>query len=85
MTEEATTEHYFGGCPTCGDNDGCLNVGRNHWYVCHLCRTKWLVGSNLFSGWRDEDETIWRRTWARIADYREVVPVGQRQAVPPPD
>jgi hypothetical protein len=48
---DADPDDYFGGCPDCGypgTNDGFLNIGRDHWYVCHLHRTKWRVGSNLF-------------------------------------
>lgn len=63
---------YFGGCPYCGLNDGCLNLGRDHWYVCHTHRTKWWVGSNLFSSWRHEDEEDWALHALRIRDYEEV-------------
>lgn len=70
-----TTDEYFGGCPECGRTNGYLNIGRNHWLVCDEHRTKWLVGSNLFSCWREEDETIWRQNWERLQPYREVEPV----------
>jgi hypothetical protein len=45
-------DNCFGGCPTCHETDGFLNIGRDHWFVCHRHRVKWHVGSNLFSGWR---------------------------------
>jgi len=56
------TKHYFGACPVCGESDGCLNLGRDHWFYCDQHRTRWWIGSNLFSGWRDEDEET--RAWA---------------------
>ena len=34
---------YFGGCPKCTLNDGCLNIERSHWYICHKHKTKWWV------------------------------------------
>ena len=45
---------YFGGCPECGSQDGYFNVGRDHWVVCEKHKTRWCIGSNLFSSWRDE-------------------------------
>src|SRR5262245_65499075 len=34
---------FFGGCPLCGpgQNDGYTNVGRIHWFVCHVHSYKW--------------------------------------------
>jgi hypothetical protein len=52
---------YFGGCPVCGKNDGHLNVGRNHYVYCAAHRKRSCYGSNLFSGWRHEDESVWER------------------------
>lgn len=46
----------FGSCPECGRRDGCFNVGRGHWFVCHEHRVCWCVGSNLFSSWKLETE-----------------------------
>lgn len=41
---------YFGGCPTCGGNDGCMtDSARDHWYYCLTHRAKWCIGGNLFS------------------------------------
>ena len=66
---------YFGGCPRCWRNNGYLNVGPQHWFVCHEHRVKWLAGENLFSTWRDESNIDWQGNAARIARYREVAPV----------
>ena len=41
---------YWGGCPTCGGNDGCMtDSARNHWYHCRTHDAKWCIGCNLFS------------------------------------
>lgn len=66
---------YWGACPDCGKTGGCLNVDRDHWFVCHEHKTRWCVGSNLFSGWREETEAQWRRNARELAGYREVNPV----------
>lgn len=63
---------YWGGCPQCGKNDGCLSVGAVHWYVCHKHRTKWCVGENLFSGWREQTDQERRRNAAMLSTYRIV-------------
>ena len=49
-------ESYFGGCPQCGKNDGCIHIGRAEWFFCKEHKTKWWVGSNLFSSWRVQTE-----------------------------
>ncbi len=69
------TIDYFGGCPTCGVNDGFLNVGREHWFVCHMHRAKWHVGSNLFSSWKDQDDAHFRENAWLLANYAEVKPL----------
>ncbi len=70
-----TTAEYFGGCPHCGGNDGFLNIGREHWFRCDTHRTKWRAGTNLFSGWREEDENIWLRNRYRLSEFMQVQPV----------
>ena len=70
-----TTDDYFGGCPHCGKNDGYVNIGREHWFVCNRHKTKWRIGSNLFSGWKDEDEAVWTRNEYRLRNYMEVEPI----------
>ncbi len=55
----------FGACPRCGRNDGYLNAGPEHWFICRRHRLKWWAGSNLFSGWRNEPP---ERRWAQRAE-----------------
>lgn len=66
---------YFGGCPECGRNDGYLNVGREHWGMCDKHKTKWWIGSNLFSSWKEETEEEWKKNAERLSAYQEVEPV----------
>jgi hypothetical protein len=61
---------YFGACPVCGRHDGYLNIGRNHWFVCHAHRTKWNIGSNLFSSWEHQTSDQWHETARRLDVYR---------------
>ena len=70
-----TTDEYFGGCPECGNSDGYLNVGRNHWMTCDEHRTTWPIGANLFSSWHDETEADWQRNEAKLKTYRVVDPI----------
>jgi hypothetical protein len=67
-------DEYFAGCPHCRKVGNIFNVGRNHWAVCHRHKTKWLVGSNLFSNWREETEADWLSNQYRLANYRIVEP-----------
>ena len=63
---------YFGGCPKCWRNDGHLNDGPDHWYVCHKHKVCWFVGSNLFSAWRHEDEAVWDENAKLLSTYKVV-------------
>jgi len=65
----------WGLCPYCGKTDGCHSVGRDHWYVCHEHKTKWCIGSNLFSSWRDLTEDERRRNRRVFDEYRTVAPI----------
>ena len=75
MMEVPAESAHFGACPECGGNDGYLNVGRDHWFVCHHHKVKWLVGTNLFSSWRYQEEDEWRENERLLAGYEEVLPV----------
>lgn len=68
----ALDDQRFGVCPQCYRTDGYLNVGRNHWFVCDSHKTKWCIGSNLFSSWKEESEETWRENAAKLKDYEEV-------------
>jgi hypothetical protein len=72
---EVKTSHYFGGCPQCGETDGFVNVGRAHWFTCDEHRTAWCIGSNLFSGWREETDEIWDKNAEKLKGYTVVEPI----------
>ena len=74
-TPRTQSDHYFGGCPECGDTDGFMNVGGNHWFICNQHRTKWPPGYNLFSCWHEEDEAEWKANAERLCFYRQVAPM----------
>ena len=65
---------YFGVCPFCKQSDGILNVGSDHWIVCHKHRLRWCWGSNLIDDWRFEDEETWKYNWELIGKYVECKP-----------
>lgn len=46
-----------------------FNIGRNHFVACDNCRTGIWVGSNLMSGWRQENEDIWRKNSKSVEGY----------------
>jgi len=65
----------WGDCPKCGRNDGYLNIGRGHWFICDKHKTKWFIGENLFSSWRQQTQETWARNSALLASYEEVEPM----------
>ena len=80
-----TTDAYFGGCPHCGANDGYMNVEREHWCVCDKHKTKWRIGSNLFSDWKDEDPAVWTQNEYRLGGYMVVKPIYESSTMDSPD
>ncbi len=70
-----TTDEYFGGCPRCGRSSGSVNVRSVHFGICGEHKLYWLIGSNLFSCWRDEIEADWNRNAALLDSYTEVEPI----------
>lgn len=75
ISDTITVSDYFGGCPHCGANHGFLNVGRAHWIACDTHKTKWCIGSNVFSDWKEENEAIWLQNAEKLAGYSEVKPL----------
>jgi hypothetical protein len=71
----ANTDLFFGGCPHCGGMNYVLNVGRDHWVTCDRHKTKWKIGSNLFSSWQNETEADWTRNSYHLTNYRSVEPI----------
>lgn len=65
----------YGACPVCAGHDGCLNVGRYHWFRCDSHKTKWLVGEDLFAYWREQPAQEWRAAGDMLAAYQEVEPL----------
>lgn len=67
---------YWGLCPICKKTDGYVNIGRNHWFICEKHRTRWWIGSNLFSSWRGETESEQLRHCKKIGfdTFRDVKP-----------
>ncbi len=57
---EPRADERGGSCPTCGDTDGFLNVGSNHYGTCDKHQVYWWIGANLFSCWQEEDRTTWQ-------------------------
>ena len=78
---EAKGEDLLGDCPRCGANDGYMNVGREHWGVCHRHRAKWLRGENLFRSWREQSPEDWRANQDQLDHYDVVQPTVATKAV----
>jgi hypothetical protein len=70
--QQLQQDNYFGNCSVCGENDGNLNIAADHYFVCHKHKKKWYVGSNLFSGWRDETEKLWKKNHKTIKKYEKI-------------
>ena len=68
-------DDYFGGCPECGKNGGFLNIGGDHWFVCHAHKKRWSPGWNLFSCWKEESEAQWAANAALLNGYDKVAPL----------
>ena len=67
---------YWGLCPTCKKTDGCVNMGSNHWFICKKHRSRWYIGTNLFSSWLYETKSEQLRHCKEIGldTFRDVEP-----------
>ncbi len=74
VAERVSDANVFGVCPKCLSNDGYLNVGKTHWFVCHKHKARWCYGANIFSSWRHESEETWEWNAERLEEYEEVEP-----------
>ena len=68
-------EWHFGGCPECSKSNGFLYRGRENWFICDTHLTRWHVGDNLFSGWREMSEEELAEQADQLLEYRIVEPV----------
>ena len=66
MGKAVKTNHYFGGCPHCGENDGMANVSKKHFFFCKAHKTMWSPGTNLFSSAKLETIDYQRKRWNEI-------------------
>ena len=64
-------KNYFGHCPIMEHENYVLNIFKNHWMYCEQCKTRWLVGSNLFGSWRHETEEIWKNNFRKIKSFKD--------------
>jgi hypothetical protein len=62
----------FGLCPTCHKTDGFFNNGPDHHFYCETHQTRWYVGSNLFSSWREETPESRQFIKGRFEAFRAV-------------
>lgn len=67
-------EYSFGAC-YCGNEGMSFNISRDNWMYCKKCKTKWCVGSNLFSSWRYENKKVWEKNIKEFAEYKEIEPI----------
>lgn len=65
---------HCGGCPVCGKNDGYLNVGAEHWFICIHHKTKWMIGENLFDSWMNQTVAQHLSAEQILRAYQEVSP-----------
>ena len=75
-------EEQYGNCPECGKTDGYVNISCNHWFVCHEHKTKWFVGSGLFSSWENEREIDWLGNAVLLGRYKDVKPLESKHPLP---
>lgn len=75
MTKTITVTNYFGGCPTCGANDGCVNA--EGWLICYCKSHKvsWKIYEEQFIGRPPETDADQRERNKFIEDYEDVQPV----------
>ncbi len=73
VEQQPGVDPYFGRCPLCLQGGTVMvTVGRDHWAICEPDKTRWWVGSNLFSAPQEQTEEEAEAQSAHLAPYREV-------------
>jgi hypothetical protein len=62
-----TVADYFGGCPQCGRNDGCLTIPGANWFRCDAHKLKWTPG-HIFN-WKSFDLKTLRKNFEVLESY----------------
>ena len=65
-------DDHFGVCPRCFRSGVMRNIGRVHVMACDEHRVRWNIGSNLFSAWREEPESLHLESAALLDSYTDV-------------
>jgi hypothetical protein len=75
IRDKALDDH-FGVCPHCRKNDGFINVGRAHLFMCHEHKVCWWVGENLFDSCKFQTKAEQRAIYDQsgVASYQKVKP-----------
>jgi hypothetical protein len=47
-----------------------FNIERGHYVACDECKNYIFVGSNLMSGWRQENRDIWQSNYDSVKGYK---------------
>jgi hypothetical protein len=61
---KGTTVKPYLSCPVCEEESPYVNAGRVHVGYCQPCGVSFIIGTNLFSSWRDETEDEQRAAYA---------------------
>jgi len=68
---DRTNSDQFGLCPVCSNDPEILNVGRDHFAICRKHKVYWPLGSNLISGWRNDEPATWKANKKLLATFTE--------------
>ncbi len=69
-----TNEPEYGVCPICSRPGDMLNVGKDHWMVCHEHQVKWRIGVGFFTPIHGGKPEKWDQAAEFLKRYREVQP-----------
>ena len=72
---EIQSNTHFGSCPLCGNSDGYVNLGKEHWFICRDHKFKWFAGVNMFEGWENQTVAQAECIENMLRAYQEVVPL----------
>lgn len=74
VVPDQDVDSHFGGYPHCHGSDGMLSPNGNHWFICRQHMTCWSVGWNLFSAWKQHDESENVFAWLYLQAFWQVEP-----------
>jgi len=69
---EWVLNHFYGCCDVCSGGDDSFNIHKDNYGCCTKHKRYWLMGANVESSWKNENEHIWEENKKKYGGYKKI-------------